>query len=148
MSNNEGLQLYLQQAQKHQIRYQQELDELRSDLLAGHFRSRDYRATERILQVFTELCIGLAKHWVKQLQGKSSSEAYQTFTLLTEHGKITSQELAAWKRIIGMRNGLVHDYLNVDLLIVESIIKQQLYLELSAFANKAIAALQNNGERI
>ncbi len=144
MSNNEGLQLYLLEAQKHQIRYIQELDELRNDLFAGNFRSRDFRAAERLLQVFTELCIGLAKHWLKQLQGKSSSEAYQTFTLLTEYQKITSQELSAWKRIIGMRNGLVHDYLNVDPLIVEDIIKQQHYLELNQFATKAIAALQKN----
>ena len=141
--NNDGLQLYLLEAQQHKTRYLQELDELRDDLLTDNFKSRDYRATERLLQVFTELCIGLAKHWVKQLQGHSASEAYQSFSLLKEHGKITSEELVTWKKIIGMRNGLVHDYLNVDLLIVESIIRAQHYAELNSFADKAIKALQD-----
>lgn len=140
--NNEGLQLYLLEAQKHQSRYQQELNELRDDLLSDNFKSRDYRAAERLLQVFTELCIGLAKHWSKQLQGHSTSEAYQSFTLLKEHGKITREELVTWKKIIGMRNGLVHDYLNVDPLIVENIIREKHYEELHRFAEKAIKALQ------
>jgi len=139
---NEGLQLYLIEAKKHQQQYKLELDELRTDLLADNFKGRDYRATERLLQIFTELCIGLAKHWLKDIQGSSASEAYQTFSLLKENNQISSENLALWKKIIGMRNGLVHDYLNIDLLIVERIIKEQHYLQLEEFANKAILYLQ------
>ena len=91
--------------------------------------------------MFTELCIGLAKHCLKNAQGNSASDAYQTFSQLKEHGLINSDELLQWKKIIGMRNGLVHDYLNIDLLIVEHIIKQQLYLQLDEFSDKAIAIL-------
>jgi len=139
---NEGLQLYLIEAKKHQQQYKLELDELRTDLLADNFKGRDYRATERLLQIFTELCIGLAKHWLKDIQGSSASEAYQTFSLLKENNQISSENLALWKKIIGMHNGLVHDYLNIDLLIVERIIKEQHYLQLEEFANKAILYLQ------
>lgn len=143
MMKNDGLQLYLVEAQKHQLRYLNELNELRDDLISGQFKSRDYRAAERLLQVFTELCIGLAKHWVKQLQGQSSSEAYQSFALLAEHGVISTEELITWKKIIGMRNGLVHDYLNVDPLIIQTIIKNKHYQELADFAGKAIAELRS-----
>ncbi|GAW97794.1 MULTISPECIES: type VII toxin-antitoxin system HepT family RNase toxin [Colwellia] len=139
---NEGLQLYLIEAKKHQQQYKLELDELRIDLLADNFKGRDYRATERLLQIFTELCIGLAKHWLKGIQRSSTSEAYQTFSLLKKHNQISSENLALWKKIIGLRNGLVHDYLNIDLLIVERIIKEQHYLQLEEFANKAILHLQ------
>lgn len=139
--DNEGLQLYLLEAQNHKARYFHELEELRADLLDDNFKSRDYRAAERLLQVFTELCIGLSKHWVKSLQGHSASDAYQSFRLLKEHGKMTSQELITWKKIIGMRNGLVHDYLNVDPMIVENIIREQYYTELDHFVDKAIEAL-------
>lgn len=139
--DNEGLQLYLLEAKNHKSRYFHELEELRADLLADNFKSRDYRAAERLLQVFTELCIGLSKHWVKQLQGHSASEAYQSFRLLKEYGKISSQELTTWKKIIGMRNGLVHDYLNVDPIIVENIIRERYYTELDRFVDKAINAL-------
>lgn len=138
---NPGLQLYLSEAKKHKLRYQQELDELRADHISQGLKSRDYRAAERLLQVYTELCIGLAKHWLKHLQGQSSGEAYQTFQLLAEHGNITTDELGKWRRIIGMRNGLVHDYLNVDPLIVTGIIEHKHYQDLSDFADKAITAL-------
>ena len=141
---NEGLQLYLAEVLKHKKKYILELNELRVDLLADNFKSRDYLATERLLQVFTELCIGLAKHCVKKMQGNSASDAYQTFSLLKEHGLITSDELMQWKKIIGMRNGLVHDYLNIDLLILEHIIKQKQYLQLDEFSSKAVDILKEN----
>lgn len=139
---NDGLQLYLQEAKKHKFKYRIELDELRADLINNNFRSRDYRATERVLQIFTELCIGLAKHWLKSIQGVSASEAYQTFSLLKEQGCITSEDLKLWKRIIGMRNGLVHDYLNIDLLIIENIVKYENYVVLDEFSEKVIIALE------
>lgn len=139
---HEGLQLYLAEIQKQKKRYLQELDELRDDLLADNFKSRDYLATERLLQVFTELCIGLAKHCLKQVQASSATDAYQTFSLLKQHGLISSDELIQWKKIIGMRNGLVHDYLNIDLLIIEHIVKQKQYLQLDEFSSKAIDFLQ------
>lgn len=141
---NQGLQLYLTEAKKHKSRYQQELDELREDHINAGLKSRDYRAAERLLQVYTELCIGLAKHWLKQVQGQSSGEAYQTFQRLTEHGKLSGKELNKWRKIIGMRNGLVHDYLNVDPLIVIGIIEDKHYQDLSDFVDKAITELQNN----
>jgi len=77
----EGLTLYLKEAHKHCVQNLAELDELRDDLVSGNFRSRDYRAVERVLQVYTELCIGLAKHWLKSINKESASDAYRTFSL-------------------------------------------------------------------
>ena len=124
---NKGLELYLIEAEKHKKQYFSELNELREDLLSDNFRRRDYRATERVLQIFTELCIGLSKHWLKTLQADSASDAYQTFTLLKENNQITSDELINWRKIIGMRNGLVHDYLNIDPIIIENVIRKKHY---------------------
>jgi len=141
---NDGLVLYLSEVKKHKKNYLIELDALRNDLLTDNFRKRDYLATERLLQIFTELCIGLAKHCLKNLQGGSASDAYQTFSQLKEQGFIKSAELGQWKKIIGMRNGLVHDYLNIDLLIIEHILRQQQYKQLDDFSDKAILKLGNN----
>jgi len=141
--HDQGLELYLIEADKHRQQYLQELNELKDDLDSDLFRSRDYRALERLLQIFTELCVGLAKHWVKSLQKETASEAYQSFLLLREHGQISSDELVRWRKIIGMRNGLVHDYLNIDLLILENVLRQGHYVELSDFSTKAIALLRD-----
>ncbi|MDZ7924624.1 MAG: DUF86 domain-containing protein [Marinagarivorans sp.] len=136
-----GLQHYLIEIKKHKQKYRHELDELRQDLIADNFRSRDYLAVERLLQVYTELCIGLAKHCLKNLQGHSATDAYQTFSQLRELGFLSSDELQEWKKIIGLRNGLVHDYLKIDLSILERIIRESHYIRLDTFSDKAIKFL-------
>lgn len=72
-----GLKLYLTEAAKHKQDYCQQLDELREDLALGELRRRDYLAIERLLQLLTELSIGLAKHCLKRYQQHSSVDAYQ-----------------------------------------------------------------------
>lgn len=140
--DNIGLQHYLAEITKHKQKYLRELNELKDDLLAGNLKSRDYLAAERLLQVFTELCIGLAKHCLKKLQGHSAADAYQTYSLLLELGFINSAELQEWKKIIGLRNGLVHDYLDIDLSILERIIRESHYIQLDKFSDKAIEFLK------
>lgn len=142
--DNVGLQHYLAEVTKYKQTYLLELEELKRDLLADNFKARDYLAVERLLQVFTELCIGLAKHSLKRLQGVSAADAYQTFSLLREQGFITSKELQEWKKIIGLRNGLVYDYLQIDLTIIENIILHSHYMELDKFSDKAIEFLKTN----
>ena len=138
---NKGLELYLAEVESHKAKYLKELNELRFDLNQSSLKSRDYLAAERLLQVFTEMCIGLSKHMVKKIQNKSPTEAYQSFSLLKEYGLISSNELRTWKQIIGMRNGLVHDYLNIDLLIVEDILREGHYQALADFTEKAVTFL-------
>jgi uncharacterized protein YutE (UPF0331/DUF86 family) len=140
--HDEGLNLYLVEAIKHAKNYQAELDELRDDLLNKNFRSRDYRAAERLLQIYTELCIGLSKHWVKSLNRETVSQAYQAFMLLKEQEQISADDLNTWRKIIGMRNGLVHDYLKIDLSVVENIIANKQYDHLADFCFKAVEVLK------
>ena len=137
-----GLKLYLTEAAKHKQDYCQQLDELRADLALGELRRRDYLAIERLLQLLTELSIGLAKHCLKRYQQHSSVDAYQTFSQLHQHGMITADELSEWRQIIGMRNGLVHDYLNIDVNIVRLIVSQGRYHTLADFCDKAIRFLR------
>lgn len=137
-----GFQLYLTEAAIHKQDYFQQLDELRLDLAQGELRRRDYLAIERLLQIFTELCIGLAKHCLKKYQRQAATDAYQTFSQLHLHGMITASELAQWRQIIGMRNGLVHDYLTIDLNIVRAIVAQGRYQTLAEFCDKAIEFLR------
>lgn len=139
-----GLQLYLTEATKHQQDYCQQLDELRTDLAQGELRRRDYLAMERLLQVLTALCIGLAKHCLKHYQNNAAADAYQTFSQLHLHGFISANELGQWRQIIGMRNGLVHDYLNIDINIIRQVVAQGHYQTLGAFCNKAIGFLREN----
>ncbi len=134
-----GIQLYLKEVIIHIEEYGAELDEL-SELSA--LNNRDYRAAERLLQLLTEVSIGLAKHWLKSMQKESGINAYQTFVGLRNINVITDSDLVEWRKIIGLRNSLVHDYLNIDKSIIKIIIKNAKHRTLLLFCQTAIDALQ------
>lgn len=113
-----------------------------------NINNRDYRAAERLLQLLTEVSIGLAKHWLKSEQKESGINAYQTFVGLQNINIITEHDLAEWRKIIGLRNSLVHDYLNIDKSIIKLIIKSAKHRKLLSFCQTAINALQLNGKDV
>lgn len=136
---DQGLALYLKEVTIHVNDYHSELDEL-NQLTA--LNSRDYRAAERLLQLLAEVSISLAKHWLKSLKKESGSNAYQTFVGLRELNILTEAELNEWRKIIGLRNSLVHDYLNIDKSIIKLIIKNKKYQTLQLFCQSAINTLK------
>jgi len=95
-----------------------------------------------LLQLLAEVSIGLAKHWLKSFQKESGSNAYQTFVGLHHINVITENDLVEWRKIIGLRNSLVHDYLNIDKSIIKLIIKDEKYQTLLLFCQTAINALK------
>lgn len=60
----------------------------------------------------TEACIGIAKRTLKAEGKQVPSDVRQAFSKLKSLGLDGTD--ADWNRIIGMRNALVHDYLNID----------------------------------
>lgn len=97
-----------------------------------------YRAAERNLQRLTEACIGIAKQRLKALGQVVPSEARLAFAKLHHLGHDTSG--TPWRKVIGLRNALVHDYLNLDAGIVESVIRQRDYRRLLAFAEAQLSS--------
>ncbi len=135
------LHAYLQDVRVHAENIVSELDELGDLSETAKLSNRDFYAVERLLQILTEACIGVAKHWVKSLNKTAPVDAYQAFETLLGLGIISPQELSTWKRIIGMRNALVHDYLNVDRQIVLAVLQQRAYRQLLEFIRRAGEAM-------
>lgn len=92
-----------------------------------------HRAAERNLQLLTEACIGIAKQRLKSLDSVVPSDARKAFEKLRSLGYDTSD--IPWNKVIGLRNALVHDYLNLDDSIVAGIIRRREYQQLLDFAN-------------
>jgi uncharacterized protein YutE (UPF0331/DUF86 family) len=97
-----------------------------------------YRAAERNLQQLTEACIGIAKRRLMALGQVVPSEARQAFAKL--HGLGHDHSGTPWNKVIGLRNALVYDYLNLDAGIVESVIRQRDYQRLLDFAEAQLRA--------
>lgn len=79
------------------------------------------------LQVLVENAIGKAKHLLKANGSAVPTSAYDAFKALTETGMIPSDELSQWNAIVGLRNRIVHDYLNIDFDVVEQLLMQDKY---------------------
>lgn len=128
-------------------RYRAELTEIRTILAQRALSNLEYRAAERTLQVAIEACIGVAKHWAKGLAGHSPQDAYQAFEILAQRGTQPAEGLAGWRKVIGLRNALVHDYLNIDPEIIRSVITQGYSEQLFVFAEQGLAWLERQEER-
>ena len=126
------------------------LEELKSDLqgLTEIINQRDlsryeYRAAERSLQILIEACIGIAKHWTYALCKTAPADAYAAFEKLSQQG-VDGINDVEWRKIIGMRNALVHDYLNIEPEIIRLLIKNTAYNKLFKFAINGLTVLQGS----
>lgn len=91
-----------------------------------------YRSAERSLQLLTEACIAIAKQSLKGVGKEVPADARKVFSKLKMLGMDPTG--ADWNRIIGMRNALVHDYLNLDPERVLEVIRSRHYQVLLDFA--------------
>lgn len=144
MRDNTSLEVYLDELNKQVKNYVFELDELAQ---LPDLKNRDFYATERLLQVLIEACIGITKHWLKFLGKTVPNDAYKSFELLVSLELLTVTELSKWRKIIGLRNALVHDYLNLEKETILTILQQGYYQQLEqfiVFVTQAIKQSLNN----
>ena len=133
---------YLFSMQEHLVELKSELQGL-TDIIKERDLSRyEYRASERTLQVLIEACIGIAKHWSYALNKTAPADAYSAFETLSQQG-IASINDVEWRKIIGMRDALVHDYLNIEPEIIRAVIKKANYNALLVFAENGLIALKD-----
>jgi len=78
-------------------------------------------------QVLIENAIGKAKHTLKYSGCTVPASAYDTFKELIEQKVIPPADLDQWNAIIGLRNKIVHDYMNLDVRIVLERVKNNQY---------------------
>ena len=104
------------------------LAEVRQLLLAQHPLSKlEQSGALHAIQVLTENSIGKAKVILKSQGQTVPVSAYDAFTKLQTLGYISSDQLRDWTAAVGMRNRIVHEYLNVSMAVVEEIIVKQQY---------------------
>src|SRR5450830_1795270 len=67
------------------------------------------------LQILIENAIGKAKQLLKASDQPVPVSGYDAFKALANRNLIAPTDLPAWNAIIGLRNRIVHDYMNIDM---------------------------------
>lgn len=76
------------------------------------------------LQIIIENAIGKAKHWLKASNQPVPVSAYDAFQALANIGAISQDKLPEWNAVIGLRNRIVHDYMNIEFGQIVGLIKK------------------------
>ncbi len=71
------------------------------------------------LQVLIENAIGKTKQKLKASGETVPVSAYDAFAALARRGEIAAEKLPEWNAVVGLRNRIVHDYMNIDMSRVQ-----------------------------
>ncbi len=74
------------------------------------------------LQILAENAIGKAKQLLKVHKQAVPVSAYDAFAALANCGLIAQADLPAWNAVVGLRNRIVHDYMNIDMSQVTDLV--------------------------
>ena len=123
-----SLELYLQETAFLAKKQQLILAEVCSRLDAGQqLTPLEESGVLHTLQVLIENAIGKAKHILKQANEPVPTSAYDAMEALVRLGILPAEDLRQWMAIIGLRNRIVHEYMNLDMTKVLSLVQQQAY---------------------
>lgn len=111
------------------------LDRLRDDV-------REERFVEHTLQLAVQAALDVASHIVSDESLGEPETNRQLFALLAKAGWIDAEHAGQLSRMAGFRNVLVHGYDDVDLGIVEDIVRNRLddLLRFVAVVNSRLGA--------
>lgn len=110
------------------------LEEARSRLLTSQgLTPLEQNGVLHGLQVLIENAIGKAKQLLKARGEEVPLSAYDAFASLARIGIISQEKLPEWHGIIGLRNRIVHDYMNVDMDKILTLVSKGHYVLLLDF---------------
>ncbi len=117
---------YEQSLLRHQRKMLRILDEYSQESV-NDWTERDFLAIQRALQVYIESFIGMARYFVQHKYQLSVSQSREAIDELKSRGDLSLEQHQELLKIIGFRNVLVHDYLEINDGIVQAVIKNRLY---------------------
>jgi len=117
---------YEQALLRHQRKMLRILDEYSNE--SAVWTERDFLAIQRALQIYIESFIGMARYFVQQKYHLSVSQSREAIDELKNRGDLTLEQHQALLKIVGFRNVLVHDYLDINDDIVQAVVIKKHYL--------------------
>ncbi|MFN2324192.1 MAG: DUF86 domain-containing protein, partial [Trueperaceae bacterium] len=85
-----------------------------------------YGSAERFLQVAVEVLNDLGAHLVARAGGEPVVAYRDVPRRLLESGVLDAEQADVWRLVIGFRNVVVHEYLEVDRKLVHDVLQHRL----------------------
>ena len=117
---------YEQALLRHQRRMLRILDEYSLENTDA-WTERDFLAIQRALQIYIESFIGMARYFVQQKYHLSVSQSREALDELKSRGDLSAQQHTELLKMVGFRNVLVHDYLDINDGIVQAVVTKKHY---------------------
>jgi uncharacterized protein YutE (UPF0331/DUF86 family) len=124
-------------------RLEQLLRELRMIAAEGASSYRDDErmqlATERCLHLAIECCLDMANHLIADRGWRTPTTSRESFQILREEGVLTAEQASGMEAWAGLRNVLVHLYMEVDRELLLRVVNEDLD-DLEGYAAAVAAA--------
>ena len=115
------------------------LDEVKQRIQSGaHLTKLEQNGVLHAFQILIENAIGKSKHLLKSAKRTVPISAYDAFAGLEQQGKISSEALQQWNSSIGLRNRIVHDYMNIDMQLIYELIINDRHQFIAMFLRQPI----------
>jgi uncharacterized protein YutE (UPF0331/DUF86 family) len=85
-----------------------------------------YHSAERLLQLCIESSTDMGNHLIADMNFGHAEYSSQIPDILAENGLISSELAEVWIKMIGLRNLLVHDYLDINHATIHEIIQNRM----------------------
>ena len=123
------------------------LDEARHKLHSRHtLTALEQAGILHALQILIENSIGKAKHLLKATGEPVPVSAYDAFARLIRIGTINPEEVQRWNSAIGIRNRIVHDYMNLNMELILNLVKTERYQFIVEFLRAPIEIKMSNDD--
>lgn len=122
------MRLELYQAETRRIAAEQSavLDSARAIVVQGRpLTLLEQGGVLHALQILVENAIGKAKHILKLRGQPVPTSAHDAFATLARLGLVDTAQLSQWNAVIGMRNRIVHEYMNIDMDRILELVTQR-----------------------
>lgn len=137
--------IYEHELEKHIDRMIRILEEYRMSM--DEWSEKDFLGIERAFQILAEAMIGLCRYVVSQCYGLNVSRSREAADELRKLNVFSRAEHSELMKIIGFRNVLVHDYLNVNEDILRSLIQDRKYLFIAQMRDKLLQIAEQTPSR-
>ncbi len=145
-SNNPSYEPYVVAIKEQIEQHVDSLNQLSERLHQANLSFIERSAAERNLQVLIESALGCSKHYLKMNNKPVPAEARACIERVYEIAKFDNPAINEMRGAIGMRNAIIHDYLNLDWSKLELVIKEKNYLAVVRYIDEVLERLEIGNE--